>query len=417
KKNKIFNTNLFITVDVQYTVLAHDSIAIKIGMLERWYLFPFPLFELADRNFNEWWRNRGADIRRINYGVVVAKRNFRGLNETIQLRAQGGFTPRIGLAYQIPFLDKQQSLGLTLRTDYAVNKVYDYATIYNKGQDTSKDDRNMFRMIMTYARMTKRIGFYDFHEIELRYRNMQIDSFIAQLNPYYFLDSAVKQQFFSLTYAYIRNKRDFNAYPMKGSYFTFIFSKTGLLPDDDFNGAQVEVGYAKYFNFGGKRKVLDRAGIALGGVVSLATGINVKFSTPMRQPYLLARSLGYSSYIIRGYDRYIAESQHIGVMKNTLRWQVLDTKASLRKILPLSQFNTIPTTIYLKAYFDAGYVYHPDEVFIERFHNQRLFNRPLWGGGVGLDIVTFYNLVLRFEVSYNPLDRKFGFFFYRSIEL
>ncbi|GAB4332494.1 MAG: hypothetical protein OHK0038_08250 [Flammeovirgaceae bacterium] len=417
EKNKVFNTYLFVTVDVTHTVLYEDTISIKVSVIERWYIFPFPLFELADRNFNEWIRNRGADINRVNYGVVVSKKNFRGLNETIQLRLQFGFTPRLTLHYQAPFLDKQQTLGLMFRTDYLTNKVYDYATVNNKGQDTSRNEKVMFKMLMSQLRMSKRIGFYDFHDAEIRYRNMQIDSFIAALNPDYFLNGDTKQQFFSFSYSYIKNKRDFNAYPTKGYYFNFTFTKLGLLPSDDFNGAQVELGAAKYFELGGGTKVYQRANMSLGGKFFLATGLNFRFSTPAKQPYLIARTLGFTQYMIRGYDTYIAENQHVGIFKNTFRWKILDARANIKKIMPLPQFSIIPTAIYLKAYFDAGYIYNKNDELIEKFNNSRLLNKPLWGAGVGLDVVTFYNVVFRFECSYNPLDKKMSFFFYRTIEI
>jgi hypothetical protein len=40
-----------------------------VDVNERWYTFPVPIFELSDRNFNEWWQNYNHDFRRVNYGL------------------------------------------------------------------------------------------------------------------------------------------------------------------------------------------------------------------------------------------------------------------------------------------------------------------------------------------------------------
>ena len=65
----------------------------------------------------------------------------------------------------------------------------------------------------------------------------------------------------------------------------------------------------------------------------------------------------------------------------------------------LEKFATIPFAIYLNAYGDAGYV----EDTRYQQHNS-LTNSWLYGCGAGIDLVTYYDLVFRFEYSVN----KFG---------
>src|SRR5690349_2721457 len=52
---KIYNLRLFNTVVVRW--MEFDSLAAKVDLVvevsERWYIFPQPIFELSDRNFNE----------------------------------------------------------------------------------------------------------------------------------------------------------------------------------------------------------------------------------------------------------------------------------------------------------------------------------------------------------------------------
>ena len=59
-RRKLMNTNLFIWVKSDYHQLPNGRISIIYEFLEQWYILAYPLFQLADRNFNDWWA-RGRD--------------------------------------------------------------------------------------------------------------------------------------------------------------------------------------------------------------------------------------------------------------------------------------------------------------------------------------------------------------------
>ncbi|MBK8873111.1 MAG: hypothetical protein IPN13_04000 [Bacteroidetes bacterium] len=52
-KENLMNTNLFNFVTIQHQKLSKTEYAVIIDLKERWYVFPVPIFELVDRNFNE----------------------------------------------------------------------------------------------------------------------------------------------------------------------------------------------------------------------------------------------------------------------------------------------------------------------------------------------------------------------------
>jgi hypothetical protein len=54
-KKKLINTRLFNTVEIRPLELQEGHIDLLIDLNERWYTFPSPIFELSERNFNEWW--------------------------------------------------------------------------------------------------------------------------------------------------------------------------------------------------------------------------------------------------------------------------------------------------------------------------------------------------------------------------
>ena len=74
------------------------------------------------------------------------------------------------------------------------------------------------------------------------------------------------------------------------------------------------------------------------------------------------------------------------------------------KFLKSEKFNTLPLAFYINANFDLGYV--QDNQYNEQ---NPLAGSLLLGGGVGLDIVTFYDISWRAEYSVNK-KLEHGFF-------
>ena len=76
-QQNIFNTQLFIYDSVKYVIDPNArTVDFNIKVKERWYIIPSPIFEIQDRNFNQWWRTK--DLFRINYGFALGWDNFTG---------------------------------------------------------------------------------------------------------------------------------------------------------------------------------------------------------------------------------------------------------------------------------------------------------------------------------------------------
>jgi len=71
-KENLMNIGLFNFVDINYIKESPTTALIYISVSERWYLWPMPVFELADRNFNEWAQKK--DLSRTNYGLYYPTR-------------------------------------------------------------------------------------------------------------------------------------------------------------------------------------------------------------------------------------------------------------------------------------------------------------------------------------------------------
>ncbi len=389
-RNKIFNTHLFVTVDLSLEPVEAGRIGLLIRVTERWYIFPMLIFELADRNFNEWWVDRNRDLRRTQYGVRVSHKNFRGRGEELRATAQFGFTKRFDLGYNIRYLDRAQKSGLGFVVSYADNRSIAYRTEYNKLVYFDDDSRVRDRFYAGVA-FSHRPRFYGTHRVEARFHYNKIADTIARLNPGYFLDGRTTQKYATLSYTFTWDRRDIAAYPLKGHLFSADVVRSGFTRGEDLHLTSAGVYYAYYQPLGKK--------------FYASMGLRGRVNTPGRLPYPNYRGLGYGFDYLRGYEYNVIDGQHFGLAKFGLKWQLFSIEYTIPNLFGLEQFQTVPIAMFLTSYADAGYVYAP----FSTSETNLLDNKLLYGAGLGIDIVTFYNVVFRVNYSINRQGNK-GFF-------
>ncbi|TDI71986.1 MAG: hypothetical protein E2O88_00870 [Bacteroidetes bacterium] len=388
-KEKLINTRLFLEVDIQLIERSPEVVDLIIQVKERWYFFPSPIFKLADRSFNEWWVNQGHDFSRVNYGVRLKQYNFRGRRETVNIIGQFGFTKTLALNYVIPAIDQKQRNGLIFNIAYQGQKNLAYRSTENKQTFLESDDllKKSFNASITW---THRYSFYNKHFFTFGINRSSIHDTIAQLNPNYFLDGKTQQRYLTISYLFTRDLRDNISYPLKGLHLSLRAEKNGLGIYDDLNRFSMRASYAQYF--------------PLKNNFFLSSRITGVTSFPKKQAYNNTEAIGYRPDEIRGYDLNVVEGQNYIIHKISFK-KLLFFKEQHVKSVPVPQFQTIPIAVYLKTFFDSGYV---NNEFTDP-ENTALSNRYLFGGGIGLDIVTYYDMVIRLEYSMN--DRAdTGFF-------
>ena len=224
---------------------------------------------------------------------------------------------------------------------------------------------------------------YNYHFWSLQYSDTQVADTITSLNPDYFLDGRSQMQFFRASYLFRRDFRDIRVYPLTGFLLELRITKTGLGVFDDIDIWEFRPYFAKFFDL--------KKGVYFSAMAK------AKFSGPEEQPYAMNWGLGYRRDFIRGYELNVTEGQNFVYVKNVVKKRILKIKQNLDGIIPFEQFSTFPLEIFVKTYFDAGYV--RNNIF-DPF-NDRLVNNLIYGGGVGLDFVTFYDFVIRTEYSFN----------------
>jgi len=392
-RNKIYNLRLFNTVSIRLLQLSDTTIDLLIEVDERWYTFPIPIFELSDRNFNEWWQNYNHDFGRVNYGLRLYQYNFRGRNETLRLTAQFGYTRNLDLTYRIPYIDKKQKQGLTFSFDYAEPKNLAYFTedhklLFLEGRKTLK------KTIGGSASYTYRKTFYTTHAFNAEYRSSNVVDTVALLNPNFYFNGRTSQRFGSVSYSFNSDHRDVQAYPLHGHQLTGFIEKSFGLWGGDVNQLAANITYSFYKEIANKLFLSNFSSLLISG--------------PNKQPYALYNALGYRNQFIRGYEIYVIEGPKFFLNKTTLKRRIF-SRAWHMDFMPISQFRYLPISIYLKGYFDVGYVENYPRYETEKI-NTRLSDRVLGGTGLGLDIVMLYDNVLRIEYTYNR-EGVSGFFF------
>lgn len=381
-KSNLLNTLLFNFVTVDPVYLGEEKIAIYILLEERWYWWPMPIFEIQETNFNTWWETK--DLERLNYGLYLAKENFRGRKERLMFKAQAGYTEQAGFRYSIPYINKKQTTGINFNFRYSRNHELTYATTTNRRDFYRSDDEYVKKQINTSFAYEIRPKLYNKHTFQLSYSNVHVDDTIALLNNDYLTNGESSMQFMSFTYQIKRDKRNFKSYPTLGYYYDLNIIKNGLgIIGKDLDKLYATTQYRKF--------------VPLGSKFYAAGSIKLKY-TFNEGPYFLYGGLGYVNNLVRGYELYVINGEHYVLSKAQLRFALLDNKIFKFKIIPAEKFNKIPLSIFLGTYFDLGYV---DSNVNQQ--NNFLTNTALYGGGFSVDFVSYYDMVFRVEYSMNKL--------------
>ncbi|UYQ92471.1 BamA/TamA family outer membrane protein [Chitinophaga horti] len=393
RRKQLLNTSLFLNVTSNVKNWTGNEADIEFEVWERWYTFAFPIFKLADRNFNQWLVEQKGSIDRVNLGVKVLKDNLTGRNDEIKADIQAGYTQRVVLSYDLPYVDKRYRHGIGFSFSYSRNREVNDSTALNKQHFYTRDEflRRNFSAGVSY---TYRRAINTRHQAFLTYNDDSVHDSVAIRNPQYYGGGRTRARYLNLLYRVSYVKADSWQFPLKGVSVQAELEKTGIAPLDDINNVRIRFRGARYWQLAPK---------TFG-----ALGIRAQAKLSDEQPYVAQKAMGYGDDYLRGYEYYVVDGTSFAIFKSTLRQQLLNT--SFRVPLVPRKFSQVPLRIFAKTYVDAGYTYskYPGDGFLN--------NRMLYSGGVGLEIVSFYDTAIRFEYSLNQLGEK-GLFLHAKLDM
>lgn len=393
-RENLLNTFLFNFVEIDYVTDNNSHTFVTIQLAERWYLWPIPIFELVDRNFNEWWQTK--DFSRTNFGINLTQQNFRGRNETMALITRFGFDQNFGLVYTVPYLNKKQNDGFRFGINYFQSKETSYNVVDNKLLFLRTNDAYVFRQFYSGGRFSHRIGHNKELSASFEYRNTKVRDTLIALNNDYLQTNTNKQELMVLSLRYQIDTRDSKSYPLNGDRASINLVKQGFgALKNEPNHSYIFVTYKHY------EKLNERFNLSGSVVAKLSDGN--KFS------YYNSRALGYENYFVRGYELYVINGQHFSLFKTNIKYALVKPKVFTLNWVPSKKFNKIPIAFYINAYSDFAYV---DDNFYAEINP--LANKWINGYGVGIDFVTYYDLITRFDYSINKFGEKAFFIHFRA---
>jgi outer membrane protein assembly factor BamA len=392
-RDNLMNTSLFNFVKIDTIPVSGNILNINLTFVERWYIWPAPILELADRNFNAWWQKK--DLSRLNYGMFLTWNNFRGRRERLVLFLRFGYDQKYELSYKIPYINKKQTWGIGFGSGFQQNHEISYKSLDNKEQYYKVEKGFTKRSIFAYGEAYHRKGIHNTHLFNLGYSRLQVvDTVVSEgLNPDYSFGSDTLNQFMVFYYTFKSDFRDFRQYPLHGYYFDVTMQKLGfgLFKNPSVDVLTIQANARKYFQIKGK--------------FYWASGLTVKASPLSEyQPYYYQRGLGYGRDYVRGYQYYVIDGQHFGILKNNLKFELLSMREMKFNFIPWEKFSRLYYALYLNGYVDIGYSIDNQTAVVNP-----LANHTLVGYGIGLDFVTYYDTVWRFEFSVNKMGET-GFF-------
>ena len=110
-RDNLLNLAIFNFVFLNVKHLGNNLIDVTIDVTERWYIWPVPILEYADRNFNTFIND--WDWEKINYGAWLKWNNFRGRNELLTAKIRLGYIKEYALSYSKPNIGKKQTHGIS----------------------------------------------------------------------------------------------------------------------------------------------------------------------------------------------------------------------------------------------------------------------------------------------------------------
>ena len=86
-QNRIYSLRLFNKVDIEVVPTTPGFATLRVDVSERWYIFPFPILGLRDR-----------DWKKVFFGAGLLHSNFLGRNEKLYAALVFGYDPAVSLS-------------------------------------------------------------------------------------------------------------------------------------------------------------------------------------------------------------------------------------------------------------------------------------------------------------------------------
>ena len=396
-KDNLLNLALFNFVFFDVSHIPENRINVHIEVTERWYIWPVPILEYADRNFNEFIKNK--DWEKINYGVWLRWNNFRGRNELLTAKIRLGYVKEYALAYSVPNLGKNQKHGIS--TGFNMNQQDELiiATVHNKPVEYKPKEAPAVTRLNAFISYRYRRKLYGSHSLKFAYYNHQVADSVAIVNPNYLGGGETRLNYFAFNYSFTYDIRDSKVYPLEGFKVNIEAQQLGLGIIPDYGYPTTRLTGVLMFH----QKLANR--IYFYNATKGRIASESRASNEIYMPYVLNRALGYNENL-SGYEPYVMDGSDYFISKYNMKFQVIKPRTYTVPFIGMEQFNKIHYAFYFNVFADVGYV---NNVFPNPTNT--MVNNWQYSAGAGIDFVTYYDQVFRVDFAINRYG-EYGFFFH-----
>lgn len=385
-KENLMNLALFNFVHFDATHSPDNRINVHITVTERWYIWPIPILEYADRNFSEFIKNREWD--KVNYGAYLKWNNFRGRNELLTGKLRLGYITEYALAYKKPNIGKRQRHGISAGFNMNKQNEVIIATVDNKPVEYKPQEIPAQIRLNAFTTYTYRRQYYTTHTIRLDYFDYVVSDSVAIINPNFMGADRTQLQFFSLYYNFNHDIRDSKVYPLQGFAVNVRAEQIGLGIISDYPYPAFRVTGNLMFH----QKLANR--------LYFYNVTKARYSSEKYMPYSLNKGLGYNIFM-SGYEPYVIDGSDYVITKYNLKFQIIKPTTKTLPLIKMEQFNKVHYAVYINVFADAGYV---NNVFPDPTND--MVNNWQFSTGIGIDFVTYYDQVFRIDYAINRHGEK-----------
>jgi outer membrane protein assembly factor BamA len=356
-KDRVYSLDIFNQVKI-FPVSYQNKIIAVIDVVESWYIWPIPFAELKNGDWNK-----------ISYGIDLAVKNFRGMNETVRIKAGLGYDPSLKLDYIIPILNYNQNIYFDAQLSY--NSVENKSIIAEQKYGAVFDQK----MINAQITFGKRISLFHNISVTAGYNYIETPMYVSGINA---SDQRIDRLLF-LGAGYAYDTRDLAQFPRNGIYSSINFLMKGL-GLNDINYQVYTFDFREYrplfWDIIGKWRFTSR----------LTSGKAIPYYDYSVLGYQ-ERIRGYLHDVLEGNDYYLTSLEFFHPLVKDI-----DINLDFIPIVP-KQFLSYRIALYTEIFADAGAVKQRD-----RSLGIRDFDS---GYGFGFTFLILPYNILRIELAFN----------------
>lgn len=396
-QQNLYNLQLFNEVRID-TQRQGSILTVFIHLKERWYLWGSPRIGTEERNSYDFLAAlQRQNLDRLVYGGHIQWQNLTGRNEWLIIDVKAGFSKKIKVDFLRPYLLRKSRIDLALGYQYTQDKQAILGTLEGQAIWRGLGLRDFRRTNLAYLSLRKRISPRVQLRAEINWQAFQfVDSAIGtgeELTPY-FIGSQNQLRYPSVNISYYRDERDVISFPLKGYKYHLFGRYAGFSSNGGTNFARVGFTWAHFL------PIARRWNFSYGFQAMNTFGKNV----PWQDKVFLGankREFSGTNPELRGYQPYLLVATRQAMLKMEAKWAIFPYQNITLPFIPVKKLNSGPLGIYLTAWLDQAWLDDQSSSFTD----PTFLRQWLGGYGLGLNIIGFYDMLLRVEYGWNHLGQ------------